>query len=267
MSAATTFRLLPLVLIAAALNAPLAAQESRPALTGRVIEAGTARPVAGARVLRIGGGEVRSAADGTFRLNRVEPGAHRIAVSAVGYDAVEVSVTVGAEGMAGVEFELPVQAVALRPVEAEAEARDRGPFAGFWERRERGRGHYFTREEIERRRPSRIADIIRTVPGARVIPIHAGQGITVTFSRNTRPLGDCPVTLYLDGRMLPSEFAMNELGPEEIEAVEVYQGAAQVPSGIVRPDRAGCGVVLLWSRRGEPAAPRTPPRGESGAPG
>ena len=245
-----TFRLLPLAVIAAALHAPLSqAQETRPALAGRVVEAGSRQPVAQARVRLAGGGEVLSAADGAFQLERVAAGEHRLAIEATGYTPVEVVVNVGAQGMAGVEVELTVQAVELAPVEAEAEARRLGPLAGFWERKERGRGHYFTREDIERRRPSRIADMERTVPGARVIPMRSGQGITVTFSRNTRPNVDCPVTVYLGGRILPSEFGMNELGPEEIEAIEVYQGPAQVPAGVVRPDQAGCGVVMLWSRR------------------
>jgi hypothetical protein len=36
--------------------------------------------------------------------------------------------------------------------------------------------------------------------------------------------------------------------PSQVEGIEVYRGAANAPG--VFQDRSGCGVVLVWTRRG-----------------
>jgi hypothetical protein len=233
-------------------------------IAGRVVDAVTNQPVAGAEIRLDAGPTVAVATDsGTFVLHDVPPGSHAVEVSAQGYLTWRGSVELAADVTTRLEIALQPDPVVLPEIDVEARARLDPRLVGFWERRERGSGYYFTRGEIERERPARIADLFRKVPGARVARTSAmGEGHVVSFGRAPGGASNiCPAVVYLDGRIYPlNETGMDEIRPEEIEAIEAYPGAARLPPQFNQsrssPSRPGqlqgnpvCGVIVLWTRR------------------
>jgi hypothetical protein len=133
-----------------------------------------------------------------------------------------------------------------------------GPFAGFHQRRASGFGRFFTRQEIERAAPMRTTDLLRMVPGVRL-----GRNNLATPSIRFRG-STCDPEVVLDGMTLgPVMLDLDALAPNSIEGMEVYSGAATVPTEFKKGfGRSGCGMIVVWTRRGEPR-PRRRKKGEA----
>jgi outer membrane receptor for ferrienterochelin and colicin len=129
--------------------------------------------------------------------------------------------------------------VALDPIEVVAERQLRGPLAGFERRRERGFGTYFTREDIEARAPYVLTDLLRTVPGVRVIT--AGP----FGEKAVRLRGNCRPEIIMDGIRTSIDADLDYvLQPMDVEAVEVYKGP-QMPAQF---GSNPCGAIVVWTR-------------------
>jgi hypothetical protein len=50
---------------------------------------------------------------------------------------------------------------------------------------------------------------------------------------------------------MPTEFSVDEIRPEDIMGIEIYQGAATMPAEFssVQHD-APCGLVMIWTKVG-----------------
>lgn len=159
----------------------------------------------------------------------------------------------------------------------------------FVERRDRGLGGRFvTREDIEAAAASTLADALRAVPGVDVVKHPGRMGwylirmnrVSPSLSALNHPClgkpgfaaclksqpdperaamdlvtGGCPVVFYVDNAKVHSADIVSELlnliPAGDIEAIEIYRGAAEVPGELSGPD-ARCGVVAVWTRRGRP---------------
>ena len=59
--------------------------------------------------------------------------------------------------------------------------------------------------------------------------------------------------VYVDGALMYSAalqtalFDLNTIGPDQIEAIEVYTSAANTPAEFNRTSK-GCGVIAIWTR-------------------
>jgi hypothetical protein len=120
----------------------------------------------------------------------------------------------------------------------------------FEERRSQGRGHFITREEIERRSPIRAEELFRVVPGFTVVS--SGMDFAVVSSRAAQASGYCHPDFYVDGTKVTVDPQMGNglpVGPDEIYGIETYPGSA---SGAPLQYRAesGCGLILIWTMRG-----------------
>jgi hypothetical protein len=105
-------------------------------------------------------------------------------------------------------------------------------------------GFFLDQEQIQRLRPSRLTDILRTVPGLRVS--YSNDGEVVSSSRGTG--GDC-VQYILDD--MPWQSAspgdINQfVNGSEIVAAEIYQ-ASNVPAQYSRGMQS-CTTIVLWTR-------------------
>jgi hypothetical protein len=131
-------------------------------------------------------------------------------------------------------------------------------YDGFFQRQKLGLGTFITREQIERMNAFHTLEILRGVPGINVNigngdPTDADIRIPRCFGGNSR------VTVWIDGKMqltrsrdpghpgrdiaLAEELA--RITPSNIEMVEIYRGASQIP-GVFHWD--GCAVIAIWTR-------------------
>lgn len=218
-------------------------------IIGGTVEDTLATPVAGARVSVVGlGGHGVSENDGTFRLAGIQPGAHVLVVRRIGFRPESVTVAVAAATVSDVRVRLSPNAQWVAPVVIDARsAKYSGAHRGFYERRDRGVGVFFTAEDIEKRDPRLVTDLLRTVPGTR---INRGVGQNVVTFRER----GCPPLVWIDGTAATLAYLDPDLfDPHSLAGIEVYKGPATVPSILMGNRGEGsCGVIALWTKRVEP---------------
>ncbi|MGQ0642485.1 MAG: carboxypeptidase regulatory-like domain-containing protein [Gemmatimonadaceae bacterium] len=239
------------------------AQDTRPAtgsVNGKVLDQ-SGRAVAGAE-LTIPGSTLRVETDdtGEFRLKNVPAGDLKIRVRRLGFRPDTSIINVLAGQTLPFMIALTALPVVLNPVTILGKHYS-GRLASFYQRRDRGLGHYYTREEIEKRNPANTTDLLRTVPGIRLQPLGFGRQ-TLRF-RGAR----CPPLVWIDGSPLGAgEFDIDNVPSRSIEAMEIYTGIAALPSEFTAgpTTTTSCGTIVIWARQGEPRT-RKRPRGESAA--
>jgi TonB family protein len=248
---------------ASAPAALVGAQDTRPAtgtVNGKVLDQ-SGRAVAGAE-LTIPGSSLRVETDetGEFRLKNVPAGDLQVRIRRLGFKPDTSIINVLAGQTAPLMIALVPLPILLNPVTILGKHYT-GRLASFYQRRDRGMGHYYTREEIEKRNPANTTDLLRTVPGIRLQPLGFGRQ-TLRF-RGAR----CPPLVWIDGSPLGAgEFDIDNVPSRSIEAMEVYTGIAALPSEFTAgpTTTTSCGTIVIWSRQGEPRS-RKRPKGETAA--
>jgi len=240
------------LLAAMCFPAPLAAQASTS--TGAIVATirDTSRAaIAGAELL-LAGSTVHGFTDdaGTARLAPVEAGLVRLTVRRLGFRPATVDVTVSAGPPTSATVQLVQVAQQLQPVVVRGTASAYGDqMEGFYDRRSHRPGHFITRSDIEQAHPSRLTDMFRRIPGIRL-------GSTGLIQDAVRMRGEtsCAPLVWIDGApAAAAEFDIDAIVPESVEAIEVYNGLAEAPVQFMPPmDVKACGIIVIWSRRGEP---------------
>jgi len=214
-------------------------------------------PLAEARIQIAGTGMVLSGKDGRFRLTGVSHGDHVLEVRLLGYRKVLQPVKIRAGETLYVRVVLTLAPVPLEAVEIEAEPALLP-------------AHFFNRQEIARMQPRVFTDVLRRVPGVLFQPTPGAFGPN-EMVRMDRTIGiagarGCPVLFYVNGTPFPAtrDVSINEyVVPEDIIAIEVYNGSSQVPpqfqSNLLN---ARCGVIVIWTRVGNEDDPPPRPREE-----
>jgi hypothetical protein len=193
--------------------------------------------------------------DGRFHLADVPLGIQILDVRMLGYTTILLPVEIDVGETLHVQVKLEIEPVPLHAVEVTAEPAVAPQLRGFYERRARGAGFFFTREEIQRMRPGLFTDLLRRVPGVRLQPVRGPSGssyqaVTGRMSGSRA----CPMLYYMDGVPFPvtGDIGINNLiQPEDIAAIEVYSGTARVPLQF-HSSSAHCGVIAIWTYSGEP---------------
>lgn len=219
---------------------------------GIVTDAG-GDPIESAQVRLVGSGvAVRTPADGTFNFT-LPPGSHVVDIRRLGYAPARLiaDVQYDRDLIASVRLEMVPQQLASMVI-AEEQGTSAGAAPGFAERRRRMNGVFVDRQRIDRARPMQLTDLLRGVPGIRLLPIRAFIGVTyVPQMLRASSLGArCPMSYYVDGMEFePYEQDINaDIRPAEIEAIEVYQ-PSQVPAQFSSSRSAQCGVMVIWTRQ------------------
>lgn len=120
-------------------------------------------------------------------------------------------------------------------------------------------GVFITRDEIERRHPIRLTDLLRRYPSIKVVD-SAGV-LLVATTRSGKPvfrggrrlqddLAPCNLRVAVDGQAKEPSFSIDILAAESIYGIEVYAGPGSLPPEFAStmPD-AMCGLVAIWTRR------------------
>jgi hypothetical protein len=227
------------------------AQRGGSAVRGLVVDL-AGNPIEGAQVtLDDATNRVESNERGEFVLTAVVAGDRVLRIRRLGFRPDSFSVSAVSGRTAQVNIVMKPIAVELAAVVVMGHHNLTGPLAGFYRRRATGSGRFFTQEDIQKKAPARMSDLLRGVPGLAVSAQRTGVG-------NVRIRGSrCAPVVFLDGHGLTAgEFDLDSVDPRSFAGIEIYSGGATVPVEFQRTFRmsSSCGTILLWSRRGEPRA-------------
>lgn len=270
--------LLSLMAVAVALaasSAPAAAQSVR----GQLLDSQTGFPVPLGLVMMFteaGDSVSATVADdvGRFIVSAEEPGNFVLLANALGYEETPAGVfELGDGGELTVEYRLPPRPLPIdeiivsldRPTRMHHLVRN-----GFIRRFQRGLGLHITPHQIEEAVVASTEELLRGHPGVRVGYARGNAGFV-------RPeLGEVVQIQTVTGWCVPNVFVdgirvsygggggvtlSNYVNLNDLEAVEVYRRAAEIPVEYSSMG-GGCGVVVLWSKAG--LAPGQRPQGTGG---
>jgi len=194
-------------------------------------------------------------ADGTFEVTHVPAGPGTIEITMIGYTpkATAIVITAGET----LNLKISLDPLALETVTVTADPNFFAGMGAFEERKARGSGRYFTREEIVRMHPRQLTDVLRRVPGMQIESgrsAFSGGASTAQTRRSVSGSGShpCSMIYFVNGSPFPlsGEVSINHfVAPDDVAAIEVYTGSSQIPpefNSSIYGSR--CGVVAIWTR-------------------
>jgi hypothetical protein len=204
---------------------------------GTVLATEDDAPIPGVEVaLADEAGTVRAATisdtTGRFSLDAPEAGSYTLRASRLGLTAAELELRLAGGERVTVEVRLGPDPIEVEPVQVVGRRQRPARLRAFDDRveesRRLGRGHVYTRADIERMRPVAARQLLFGVPGRQ----------------------RCAFEVFSDGLPIGSgESALDQLPyPDQLEGVEIYRGVTQIPPQYYRYGM--CGVVLAWTRPG-----------------
>jgi hypothetical protein len=216
-------------------------------VSGRV-EGTDSRPIAGARieVLRSAVTAV-SREDGSFTLGGVATGTQLLIARQLGFDVVRTPISVTSREPTIVTVTLGRAINVMDPVLVVARANYTLERSGFNARKRSGNGYYFNREDIERRQPNYITNMLQNIPE---MTVRQSRGGTEVQRRRRVIGGGAPCTrLYVDGfewrNLMPGDLDM--INPGDVIGLEVYPGQA-VPVQFRDTFDRGCVTLVVWTQ-------------------
>jgi len=236
---------------------PAAAQDGA-VLRGQVVDDASGLPVASARVEVEGAAPVLADSLGRFRVGGLRPRQHRVRVERLGYARSELRVQVADSLTLSVRLVARPETVAGVTATAPAVVSER--MRGFEQRRAQhtGSGRFITRADLEVSSRSTLANVLRRLPGARII--HGGAAMEEYLATGqssgphalNHPPAPCYAQVFVNG---VQTYAMGrgdppnlkEIDVNDIEAIEYYAQPSSTPPQF-RTMTADCGTLVLWTR-------------------
>ncbi|MGH7605247.1 MAG: carboxypeptidase regulatory-like domain-containing protein [Gemmatimonadaceae bacterium] len=181
---------------------------------------------------------------GEFSMTGLPSGTRVLVARHLGFAAEMLAVDLSSRQERKVIIKLPEFRVMLDPVLIEARRTAELNKIGFNQRRKMGFGYFVTPDQLEKVRPAWVTDILKTVPGMRVL-----NGPHGDFVFSARTVGSACMKYFID------DIPYSELEPGdvnsfvaagEVMAVEVYQ-ETMVPPQYAKGGTS-CTTVLLWTK-------------------
>jgi carboxypeptidase family protein len=241
------------VLALSSVETRVAHAQGRGFIAGTVVEPSTGLPVPNVDVRVLGTSRVaRSDSGGLFSFT-LDAGRYLLRATRLGFGPRSVTIDLAAGDTATLSIGMDVLPIALPEVAVKArEERYRGKMAGFAERMHTSpapRSSFITRDEIERRHPRLISDMIKE-RGGRLQECASNATVYVDGAM----LAPDKVGAPLRGRRsepLQRDLRLDWISPDEIEGIEVYAGAATAPAEFSATAAHGLApgcTVLIWTR-------------------
>lgn len=219
---------------------PAGAEQAQGTITGRVTDAATGTPIAGARV-EVANTELRAATteDGKFALTNVPVGTQVVQVRMLGYAPQQQTVTVADGETLTLQFVLERTAMALADVVVIG--------YGTQERKD-------LTGSISSVKGEQLADVPAPTVSAALQGKAAGlqvissgvPGSDATFRiRGISTIGNSNPLVVIDG--VPTMSGLNELNPADIASIEVLKDASATA---IYGSRGANGVVIVTTKRG-----------------
>jgi Carboxypeptidase regulatory-like domain/TonB-dependent Receptor Plug Domain len=243
---------------AAAFAALVPAALSAQILGGRVMDKATNEPLKDAvvEVLTPAGRSVqrqRTDRDGFFVFELKDAGEYRLRTSFPGYQPATTSaVAVEERQTVQVEVHISTTEVTLDPLTVTA--RSQPPHStnldrqGFYERERRGFGLFLTQYELSQRLAASATELFRGLPGVQVTPNGGNNHYSLSITRSGQ---NCPPKILLDGSPVNDDDLDGFVQPGDVDGIEIYRGPSEVP-GQWMAYRSACGLIAIWTKRGEP---------------
>jgi carboxypeptidase family protein/TonB-dependent receptor-like protein len=227
-----------------ALPGVAAAQQRTGAVSGAVKDS-AGSPIFNVEVVALRGGRsIRTDSSGHFVLGGLPSGATDLGIRRIAYEPVVVSVDIPDSDTTEIEIRLGGLARSLPTVVVTERAEHVRMLVEFESRRKNGAGHFITRSQIEKRHPLLLSDMVRSIPGATIVPAENGRPVL----RFARSHNSCPPQYFLDGLRVTS-FNIDDVPPGDVEGVELYAGAAGLPPEFNQLyGNTICGTVAIWTR-------------------
>ncbi len=232
-------------------------------IVGRMDDLSTGDPVAAAAVSVVGQTEVVTTnRRGRFVLSGVPVGEHELSVQRIGYATLRHTVSVHRGITTDVEIDLVPDPLELQPIVASVTRPRRLEINGFYDRRYWGEltggGVFITAEDIDRRSPARLTQMLGEVSGVRASCNDLRGSRCLLYSSRLSDgfsPGGCQMSVYLNNspvirRGSPSSYqdSVNDLVlPTEVAGIEVYRSASELPAEFAGYD-SQCGVVVIWTK-------------------
>lgn len=199
----------------------------------------------------------RPTGDGAFRVDGVPMGEHLVRVRAVGYAPLTYRVRVTPTTMGRVTATLHRAPPQLAPVEVRDTANRtviRVP-ADVATRMRTGHGSYLTAADVASRRPRRLTELLRGVPGVEITKSGAANNQRGIVSLET-PGCKYGMPVYIDGTLAldpqtePDATGAQDLvdlvQPGDVTAIEIYRGPSELPATLPHHP---CGGIFIWTRQ------------------
>jgi hypothetical protein len=187
----------------------------------------------------------RTLEDGRFSLVGDRSPEARLLARRLGYSPRTFPLTFPADS--GRSFTIALAAAPVLLSDVDIDGTRSGELGGwlkdFYERRRSNSfGHYFARDNIVRREPHHMSEMLRSLPGVTLLASRR-FGYVVRF----RGCRQAPL-VWLDGMRLPGAELDDVVKPSDIAAMEVYFSPAGVPGQFLDRSNGGCGTILVWTR-------------------
>ena len=224
-----------------------AAQPKQSSIVGRVITATGGEPVPGARVNLLSlRKSVATDSVGRFAFQQLKPGVYQLEAMVIGRAPLAAVVQLGENERKEVEFRTDSAGAFLPTIFVDGESQpDLVKLLTKFERRMAvGMGRFVTRDEILQRRPVRLMDMIRFLPGVRT----NCYGMTCQVRLNHDPR-NCGPAIFIDD-VQTTMAVLETTPPTDVQGLELYRGPAETPPEINNETARCGGAIVIWTRRG-----------------
>lgn len=207
------------------------------------------KPLAGAQLLVWGSGiTATSRDDGSFSLAELPAGTQTVESRFVGYSPKRIVVDLMSDRTVQVAIAMTEHVDVLDEMTVYSRNDSRSKqLAGFLQRQKSGIGHFITRADIEKTRPLRFTDLLRSTPGIRIVPT-GGLEYAIVSSHGGAMGGPCQALIYINGIRLVNPSGLDMMvEPNEVAAVEVYSGISETPPQFQGGPRGACGSIAIWT--------------------
>jgi TonB-linked SusC/RagA family outer membrane protein len=251
----------------AASSARLSAQANSGTVSGRVTDAASGTPLAGAAV-RVGTTQLgtQTADDGRYTIRGVPAGAVQLQVNRIGYEAKKVAVTVTAGGTATADVTLSQAAFSLQEVVTTVTGAQRKAEIA----------NTVASVDVAAKAEETTANSLGQLLGGQAAGVQivssgaAGAGSRIRIrGQSSVSLNNAPV-VYIDGVKVNSEAnasgnsgtsRFDDLNPDEIENIDILKGPA---AATLYGTEAANGVINITTKKGRAGATRWSFFGETG---
>jgi hypothetical protein len=182
---------------------------------------------------------------GDFRITGLEPGTLVFNVRRIGFEAASFTAVLKPGKTHRANFQLTATALALPTVAISDTVTHTHWLDQFDRRRSSARGTFITRADIDKRSARTGTDLVRSVPGIRLMALRGGAGSQVVMTRGSggRP---CYPSMFVHG--LPYSGMLDDFAADDIEALEIYVGISEIPTELDKNGRGICGAIVVWTR-------------------